>query len=274
MNSSKIKNLIINVLVVVNVVLLGVGLSDRVRENAVWRESLERTEQLLSENGIAMQDMSALKNAALPVRTVARDLEREKKNVSAVLGKVTVVDQGGNRLFYNGEKGQAVFRGTGGFEILMNEEAVPVGRDAEATARSFLRKLGIGTSADDVTCDVTDGSGTVILTGEVNGTQVLSCTVTLTFTNGSLLLAVGTRPLEPVAVGESSAVDLPTALIRFAAAANASGRVCSRVIDARLCCVQSASASGTGELTPVWRIDTDAGSFFINAMTGREETVA
>ena len=222
MDASKIKNLIIVVLLVLNALLLGVGLSDRARENAVWRESMERTEQLLSESGITLANLDGLRKASLPVRQVERDLALEKKHVTAALGRVTVVDQGGNRLFYNGERGQAVFRGTGGFELLMNEGAVPAGRDPEETARRFLAKLGISTSKENVKCDVSDGSGTVILTGESKGTQVLNCTVTITFTNGSLLLAVGTRPLEDAAVGEDSVVDLPTALMRFSAAVNES----------------------------------------------------
>ena len=118
-----------------------------------------------------------------------------------------------------------------------------------------------------------NGSGTVVLMCESGGTKVLNCTVTFTFTNGSLLLAVGTRPLETAASGDASSVDVPTALMRFMASASEKGRVCNEVQGMEMCCVQTASASGTGELTPVWRIDTDAGSFYINAMTGREESV-
>ena len=35
-----------------------------------------------------------------------------------------------------------------------------------------------------------------------------------------------------------------------------------------------ASVSGEGELVPVWRIATDTGEFYINAVTGLEETLA
>lgn len=273
MDSSKVKNIIIILLLLVNLLLLGVGVSDRVREMAVWRDSLRRTEQVLSENGIAVSKDARLRDESLQVKTVSRSLTQEEKNVSAVLGRVTVVDQGGNRMFYDGEKGQAVFRGTGGFEMLMNEGEVPVGRDAENTAREFLEKMGIRTAEGRSANDVEDGSGTVVLMCESGGTKVLNCTVTFTFTNGSLLLAVGTWPLETAASGDASSVDVPTALMRFMASASEKGRVCNEVQGMEMCCVQTASASGTGELTPVWRIDTDAGSFYINAMTGREESV-
>ena len=52
------------------------------------------------------------------------------------------------------------------------------------------------------------------------------------------------------------------------------GVICSELRGLELCYAFSASASGEGSLTPIWRVVTDTGEFYINAVTGREEVLA
>lgn len=278
MSSSKIKNIILLVLLCVNAVLLILVASDRARAAADAREALNGAVAVLESRGIAVSADASLRDDALPVRTVTRDLDAEKRSAVRVLGHVTVQDQGGYILFYNGEKGQAVFRGTGVFEILMNEGEVPTGSDAVATARAFLRRLGLSAvrGSGSAESDVSDGSGTVRLRCRTGGTEVLGCQVTFTFTNGSLLLVVGTRPLEvsSSAASAQTPLDVPTVLMRFLSIVTEGGRVCSELQDLELCYMQTATVSGTGTLTPVWRVTTDTGEFYINGLTGKQETVS
>jgi hypothetical protein len=52
--------------------------------------------------------------------------------------------------------------------------------------------------------------------------------------------------------------------MRFLNIVSDSGHVLSELKDAELCYIQNASVSGSGTLTPVWRLVTDAGEFYIN----------
>lgn len=276
MDNSKIKNLIIIVLLIVNIFLAGAIGADRAMSNSLKKDALSGVIALLEAKGIAVSQDANLSDTALSVCAVTRDFRKEKKRVSAVLDGADVQDQGGNIMYYQGKNGQAVFRGTGSFEILMNEGAVPTGSDPEATARAFLKKLGIsaikGSSGEGM--DVADGSGTVVLGCSKGKTEIINCRVTFTFANGSLMLVSGTRSLD-----ESSSdtmqneLALSTILMRFLDIINESGRVCSELKNAELCYVQTIyPVSGTGTLTPVWRLTTDAGEYYIDGLTGKLET--
>ncbi|MEG1632418.1 MAG: hypothetical protein RR314_00045 [Oscillospiraceae bacterium] len=274
MDSSKIKNFIIVVLVIVNILLLAVVGVDGARARAAERRAMDGVSDIFAAQGIALSPNLKTKNTNLPVRSVSRAADGEQRRVASLLGDVTVQDQGGSILFYSGEKGQAVFRGTGGFEILMNDGAIPTGRDAENTARAFLKKLGVSAVSGhgSAISDVEDGSGTVVLRCRSGKTEVVGCKVTFTFTNGSLLLVIGSRPLEVVSTDRSGeALDVPTVLLRFLNIVSEGGHICSELRNLEPCYMQSTSASGTGFLTPVWRVTTDAGEFYINGLTGKQE---
>lgn len=278
MDNSKIKNLIIIILLFVNIVLAAALGADRLKNDTLRREALSGVMDILAARGIALADGADLSDSSLAVCSVQRDSNAEKRHVSAVLGKVSVLDQGGNILFYQGENGQAEFRGTGSFDILMNDKAVPAGSDPEATARAFLRKLGIAAvkGADGASVDMRDGSGTVVLRCRSGNAEIINCSVTFTFAGGSLILVTGTRPLDDISVDASQDnLDLATALMRFLNIISESGRVCSVLNNAELCYLQNTSTtSGTVTLTPVWRLTTDTGEFYVDGLTGRQVTVS
>jgi len=161
--------------------------------------------------------------------------------------------------------------------MLLNEGAVPMGSDAEATARNFLKKLGISAMKGEGSAevDVEDNGGTVVLCCRSGQTEIINCKVTFTFQRGSLIIVSGTRPLDDVSLDVSEEeLDFPTVLMRFMDIVSDSGHIFSELQDAELCYIQTASVSGTGTLTPVWRLQTDAGDFYINGLTGKQETVS
>ncbi|NCB51570.1 MAG: hypothetical protein EOM54_06790 [Clostridia bacterium] len=277
MDNSKIKNLIILILLIVNVFLLAVMGVDKVRNDRIRKEAVEGVVSIMASKGIEVSDDVNLSFAGLDVLSAARDLKAEKRRISAVLGKVSVDDLGANILYYQGEYGQAEFRGSGSFDILMNEGAVSVDSDAEATARNFLKKLGISAMKGENSAEVdfSDGAGTVVLSCRSGQTEIINCKVTFTFQRSSLIVVTGTRPLDDVSADVSGdELDFPTVLMHFMDIVSSSGHIFSELKDAELCYMQNASVSGTGVLTPVWRLVTDAGEFYINGLTGKQETVS
>ncbi|HBR09278.1 MAG TPA: hypothetical protein DD735_10375 [Clostridiales bacterium] len=276
MDNSKIKNFIIIILLIVNLLLTAVIGADMVKNRTLRRQALEGVVAIMESRGITVSEDVALSYPDLNICSVRRDLDAEKKRVSAVLGKVSVQDRGGNILLYLGERGEAQFSGTGVFEILMNVGAVPTGQDPEGTARAFLKKLGMSTvkGDDGVRVDVRDGAGTVVLNCQIGKTEIINCQVTFIFTDGSLMLVSGTRPLDKGSSDSlDNAMDVSTILMRFLDIISESGHVCSRLENLELCYVQSAPASGLGKLEPVWCLTTDAGEFYINGLTGKRETL-
>ena len=275
MDSIKIKNFIIIVLLIVNAVLISVFIGDTLRERDMAGGAVDGVESLLSENGIAIAPGVNLAERSLPILELERDTALELKNVRKVLGEVNVTDLGGNILHYSGANGEANFRGTGSFEMRVYDYDSG-GADPEAAARAFAERLGLSPEREplSVSLDETQ-SGTVELVCRFNGALAANCRLSFTFSGGGIYMVMGTRTLDSV-VNETAAdcIDVPTTLMRFLSLVNSGGHVCSSVNSLELVYTMSASAAGTARLVPVWLIATDSGSFYIDAVTGREEAMA
>lgn len=277
MDSLKVKNFIILVLLIVNVVLLAVVISDRMRGDELWDQAVDGAVSLLEANGIAVSEDADLSARSLNQRGVSRSTEFERDAIGEVLGSVNTVDRGGGIIYYDGESGEAVFRGTGGFDIQYAASGAPEAEDMERTARSIAGKLGISLLEGEGSFTVTSSDSSTVLefTCFSDGARIINCTVEFRFMLGRLYSVSGTRPLDTVASEtQTSVIDVPTALMRFLELTREKGHICSELRGLELCYAFSASASGEGSLTPTWLVVTDTGEFYINAITGREEVLA
>ena len=135
MDAIKVKNFIILVLLIVNVVLLSTVISDRMRGSELWNEAVEGAVALLEENGIVVSDEANLSARSLNQRSVARNVQAEAQAVDGFIGLTTTDDRGGGIIYYGGTKGEATFRGTGGFGIQFFASGAPETDDPEKTAR-------------------------------------------------------------------------------------------------------------------------------------------
>ena len=246
MESSKIKNLIICILVVVNLFLAGLAATDGIQASRNRAAANEAVHTILENNGIMLTLRELPETDGLQSYAVSRDLEREKTMVSSVLGSVTVKDMGGNIMYYYGEKGQANFRGSGEFVLLFDSQPVPVEQDPLTTARSVMTVL-------------------------YEDTPVINCQIRFTFSTNALLMVEGTRPLDIQREDPTVTVlDASTLMTRFVGIVNRSGYVCSEIRDIRPV-LQYSDASG-GKLLPVWEIETDARTYYLNVSTGEEQS--
>ena len=278
MDSIKAKNFIILVLVIVNTVLLAVILTDSARGTELRREAVEGAVQLLSEYGISVSDDAQLGERSLSVYTVTRSEESERATAEALLGEVSMTDRGGGIMYYSSPLGEMTFRATGGVDLQYYGITAPKSDDPEKTALEMAKKLGVTVqnSEDSVSVSVKEDDSTVVeVCCSFMGAQVVNCRLSFTFKYGKLLSLSGTRPLSEVtSESMTNVIDVPTVLMRFIELTQEKGHVCSVLEQLELCFLQSSSASGGGSLSPVWRISTDTGDFYINAQTGKEESVS
>ncbi len=271
MDSSKIKNLIIVILLLVNLFLAAMVLHDRIEEIRAENQAIADVSAAYAASGIELS-ADLRWNDKLVGCNLSRDLNKENALVKSVIGTSMVEDLGGNILYYKGTKGEARFRGTGEFEIVMTAKAIPVSGSPLDTAKNVLADMGYRTDVSRAVVDSASGSTTVTLVCMYRGDNVYNCIVSFLFTPDYLMMINGRRPLEWSADGESSAISAPTALMRFLAEMRERGAVCSELRTLELGYSMTASASGEGSLTPYWCILTDAGQYYINAVTGRIES--
>lgn len=277
MDSVKVKNFIILVLVVVNLALLVVVVRDSMRGSEQRRDAIEGAAGILSGYGIGVSEDADLSEREASVYSLSRSEGMEQQAAESILGSVEKTDRGGGIMYYSGALGEATFRSTGGVELQFYGISAPQTDDLEAMALEYTHILGATEAKDDGAVSVTAGasSTTVEVCCAWLDARIINCRLTFTFKEGKLLYISGSRPLgETVSEQEAQIIDVPTVLMRFIELTQEKGMVCSMLEELELCYVYTASASGGGSLSPVWRLVTDTGELYVNALNGKEEAVS
>ena len=262
MRWTKIKNIIILLLVVVNLFLLGlVGLRNwRTQQNA--RLARERMVTVLENNGVAflpdeVPDLLTLTGRRL---TVTPPTEEEAQ---ALVGRIDSQTPLGLRTVYEGEWGTVTLSPSGEIEVIYSGPAY-----SEAQALELLSSLGV--EVREAGRQTEAGVTTVTLIQLWEGIPLPGQTAIMVCQGGSVE-SLSFRRLagkaEPVS-SSGETVTAATALIRFLAAMSQEGYVCSQVTD--MYAGYSLSGSTTVTFTPAWYVETDASPwrFAVDGITG------
>lgn len=275
MDSVKVKNFIILVLVIVDLALLVLVVRDAARGSEQRKEAIEGAREVLLSHGISVSEDADLGEREGSSYSVSRSDEAERLAAEAIFGEVEVIDRGGGIVMYSAVSGEVTFRGAGGLEMQYYGISAPETDEPEKLALEMSRTLGAEAYSEDIS-SVTEGETTTASVGcSWMGSRIVNCELNYTFKGGKLLYVSGSRPL-----GESSSerleeiIDVPTVLMRFIELTQQQGHVCSMLEELELCYLYSGTASGGGSLSPVWQLRTDTGYFYINAITGKEESVS
>ena len=275
MDSVKVKNFIILVLVIVDLALLVLVVRDAARGSEQRKEAIEGAREVLLSHGISVSGDADLGEREGSSYSVSRSDEAERLAAEAIFGEVEVTDRGGGIVMYSAVSGEVTFRGAGGLEMQYYGISAPETDEPEKLALEMSRTLGAEAYSEDIS-SVTEGETTTVSVGcSWMGSRIVNCELNYTFKGGKLLYVSGSRPL-----GESSSerleeiIDVPTVLMRFIELTQQQGHVCSMLEELELCYLYSGTASGGGSLSPVWQLRTDTGYFYINAITGKEESVS
>lgn len=274
MDTSKIKNIIILILLAVNVFLLAALISDRAQARAVRAEAWEAALEAVERSGISVSKGISSDIDTPLVYSLRRDMDSEREWLERVLGEAVADDLGGNIWLYSSGNGQASVRGTGECDILLGADVFGTGWDAAKTAAKVMKKLGL--EPDEANALVNSGrdGGTVELGCLWQGGRVYNAQMSFTFSEDYLVMISGTRIFDRQ-VQESSAgvLDELSVMLRFVEAVSEQGFVCSSLSALEAGYIFSVAVSGEGTLNPVWRFTTDTGDMYINAVTGKVETV-
>ena len=251
------------ILVLLNLFLLGVVLSDSVEARRNDRETAASVTALLEENGLTVADgVVRMEPAPAPV-SLSRDIAAESEKVRKLIGEYSPEDMGGNIIYYRGEKGQALLRGSGELDVVPYGAAVPLRGSPERTAEKLLRGIGVAAVYAE------DGEGTEFYCC-CDGVPVYNAILSFTFSDTCLTMLTGTRLFDVVTrAAEGSGMDSVSALLRFVEIVRTEGYICSRIDSMSAGYYMTLSRSGAADLAPVWRIGTDTGVLLIDAESGK-----
>ena len=263
MDKRKLERIILLILALLNVFLLSVVLSDSAENRRSARETAASVTALLEENGLSVAP-GAVSIASAPAPAVlTRDIAIESEKVRKLIGEYTPEDVGGNIIYYRAEKGQALLRGSGEMDIVLNYGAVPLRGSQERTAERLLRSIGVSARP-------TDEGANVDFYCCCDGVPVYNAILSFTFSENSLTMLSGTRLFDGVtrSAGEGQ-LDSISALLRFVEIVRTEGYICSQVDSVEAGYTMTVTRSGVSELSPVWRIVTDTGPVLIDAGSGK-----
>lgn len=262
METSRLKNIIILLLVLVNLFLLGflgVRLSS---EYAAQRRTVSELTGLFAADGVTLKEGAVAFGDPPQALTLTRDIELDRKMAVFFLGStVSVSDEGGGIYAFTSSAGRVDSRASGSFQVTGD-----LGTDLAAICRKFCQSYGY----QDLRMNFDrTGTGTATATQYVNDYPVVDCTVTFQATDGELRSVSGTHlPSGGTSAAGSSSLSAVTALTMFLEARRAQGAVVSEVSSVTACYMLQSSAAAPMTLVPVWRLTTDTVDYYVNCSTG------
>ncbi len=265
MNGSKIKNIVIIILLLVNLAFLSMVITQKIDSNSRQQRVKEEIVEILANNGIEIDDAIIPYDKEFTEYIAGRDMERELSAVEAVIGPYVPENQGGNIYYYAGENGWARFRGNGEFEIALNPGS---GKEYSGdSSLSLLKEMGIYALEKKLTESGNNIIGDYICT--LNDKLIFDCVISFVYEDGNLISVSGKRPMSSMEYRtDRSSISVSTALMKFTQHMKAGGYICSSIDKIDSGYMMIVSLSGECRFIPIWHIGTDAGDYYLDGITG------
>ena len=188
-----------------------------------------------------------------------------------LLGDVSREGENDVRHRYSSVQGTAEFSMNGTFSVRFQPGAWAKEheRSYEDASQSCLERIDFQGTL--ISSESGERPGQTVLTYYQNweGTPLFSCQVTLLWQDDTLLRMEGQRLSGTItSSSEEETLSAATVLVRFLAGVTEGGFVCSRIDEMNAGYLIVSGTTRPVELTPVWRITTDSGAYYVDAITG------
>lgn len=261
METYRLKNIAILILLLLNACLLLTVGHQKLQSMRTEDQAAEQLQALYQASQLTLRDEIDLFQQPLGPLSLSRKAATEQEIASALLGGEAVsTSQGGGIYSYEADCGTIQFRAGGSFYgTRLN---LPV-EDIKKFAGDFCRRFGY----EEPTLQLEDGVSSATAGQMVSGVSVANCGVELYFEDGMLTSVTGAHvSLEDAGMEPGERMTCVTALVKFLDYRNASGIVCSEVIDAQ--CVYQLQGASAPRLLPAWEIETDTYTYYVDCETG------
>lgn len=262
---SKLKNIIILILLLTNLCLLGLVTGQSVQKSRQRNETRESAMSFLMDRGVEVDEAIIPKTIDLLPQTVERDLEGEKAAAVALLkGDVKTEAKGGETYLYTNEHGMVQFQSDGTFSAQLESGVYPIGENRQESCNAALEAIGF---CGTLLKETEEG---LVFRQTWKGTELFSQQVTVSCSEDSVIAFTGGQRLigTPQADPTRQTITVPTALVSFLNGVSALGDVCGRIDKIQEGYVCSVSLSGAMSMTPVWMVTTDTGVYQMDTVTG------
>ena len=261
MEWSKIKNIILLILLGLNLILLIIVGDQQYQSDQVARNTRFQVLQTLSENGVSVSEEILPENTALPVLQVEGDATLTL-NAQALLGPCTQNESSDARVVYTSTRGTAELYSSGRFLLQANAGVYTAQSGQEAQAGQEALAL-MGLTVRILEQSEENGLVSVTYCQLWEGVPIFDALCAAVFEDGELLSLSGQRVSGTASTLEVwELTDVPTTLIRFLNWKNQ-----ERLVFSSITAMEAGYQSSSGRtalLTPVWCITTETGRYTVD----------
>lgn len=268
MNASRLRKIVILLLVCINLVLGGNLLYTNYRQTVIPQQTIADTVTFLDQCGIWIEsDLIPRRIRNLSVLSAQRDLAQESNIAGILIGTKERTEQGGGISLYASEQGTAIFRRGGLVNIVIKQQEMPeTGSEAEKTARSLLKKAGILPESAGIVIE--DNFGIVVrFVAERYGCRLQNAALEVAFRSGEVQISGCFLVNTAVETGQLMR-RIPTLLADFGAYVATYHLDISLIVSIETAYFHTVNDDGSAELLPVLLIRTDNGTFLLNGLDG------
>ncbi len=260
----RLKNIIIVILLLLNAFLLFLLLTQQYQEQTSKQALIQKTTALLAGNDIAIDPALLEENTPLLSYAYERRSETEDAFAAVFLGSETVKSDNGGNVRYESGRGRMILRPNGSFTLEMNSSVLPL-----STPKDFVQE-----TCPDHYRLAESGDTMVTAVPYAGGAPVYNAAIEFRFSGGCLASASGYfLPAETPAGTEIKQITRCSAAVSLMDDCITSGRICSTITAISEGYLLQSTASAPLLLTPVYRIETNTYSYYVNAATGHVSVI-
>ena len=262
---TKLKNIILLILVMTNLFLLVFVLGQAWQNDRAREQTWENALLFLRERGVQVEEALLPRTSDLLPQVARRDLEGERAAAEALLqGTCEMESRGGEVYRYFNGNGSIQFHSDGTFSAQLDPAAFPLGEDRAGGCLALLEQIGFQG-------ELLEERGDALTFGQTwDGRRLFNLQVTVTAESGGASGMTAGRRLvgEPEEDSARQAIDPASALVELFNGISALGDVCNQISALEQGYISGASLSGPMTLTPVWQVATDTGFYQLDLVTG------
>lgn len=274
MSVSKIKNLILLILLLALVCLMPAVIPTQSARANSEKAVHEKLSALYSSYGIELDALSL--PASQTLYTIELTEPDAKSAAQALLGNNLEESEPSSRVLaeYTSENGTFSLGRGGVLSVKLSGDSSA--RDISRAARRTLRAMDFDISELSAPARKTAGVYSLLAEQSLFDVPVFESALTLTYRNGALVALEGTYypPGETMRVSDDACISCADALVALLSSRDSLGWVGSRILSCRQGYVHSETASSALRFVPVWRIETDAGAFYVGGISREVRQIA
>lgn len=267
----KMKNVILALLLVTNMFLLALFLSQEVKWEEEEQEARSLAIEFLGQRGILVDEGMIPEKITLYPYEVLWNREKEGEYALDLLGPVEMESLGGDIVRYFNDNGELRFHDNGEFYANFSSGFYEGNLGEEKkVALEVLKGLGIDGYFLEEFSQFEEN--TLVFLQEFKENPLVGCEVRFVFREGELReISQGKRLEGEFLKKNEDNITVATALVQCYNGWVELGEDCREILQIESCYLVSTPLTASATMNPSWQITTDLGVYYLDTLTGKLE---